>query len=60
MNSMLLRVVKRTWPPQCLSAISQISRMWAVVIRRAPPHAHGEDLVAGLGHVHQNAGFEHS
>jgi hypothetical protein len=37
MNSMLLRVVKRRWPSQCLSAISQISRMWVTLIRRAPP-----------------------
>jgi hypothetical protein len=58
MNSMLLRVVKRRWPSQCLSAISQISRMWVTLMRRAPPHAHGVDLVAGFGHVDQNAGFE--
>ncbi len=36
-NSMLLRVVKRTCPSQYLSAISQISRMWVMDMRRAPP-----------------------
>ena len=37
MNSMLLRVVQRTWPPQYLSAMSQISRMWVTDMVREPP-----------------------
>ena len=33
----LLRVVKRKYPSQCFSAISQISRIWVVLMKRAPP-----------------------
>ncbi len=58
MNSMLLRVVKRRWPSQCLSAISQISRMWVTLIKTGAAGSDRINFIAGFGDMNQNARFQ--